>query len=274
MKNNCALNVFAYSKLLLFNIIILTTAKGEFFLKILEFNNVFKYFCTKDSKLDVLDNISFSVDEGEIVAITGPSGSGKSTILNLISGLIPPSRGELIVNGNIGYMFQKDHLFEWKNVYENVILGLEIKKSKTQDNLQSVERMLKAYDLWDFRFAYPNELSGGMRQRVALIRTLAVSPDILLLDEPFASLDYQTKLIVIEDIYNIIKKEKKTTIIVSHDISEAISLADRIILLTKRPAAIKDKFEIRFDNISPLKKRQNPDFQKYFEEVWEALNDG
>jgi len=242
-------------------------------LKILEFKNVHKHFYTKESKLDVLNDLSFSINEGEIVAITGPSGSGKSTILNLIAKLILPSSGEVIVNGNIGYMFQKDHLFEWKNIYNNVILGLEIKGKTDEESLNAVDRMLEAYDLWDFRLAHPNELSGGMRQRVALIRTLAVNPDILLLDEPFASLDYQTKLIVIEDIYKIIKKEKKTTIIVSHDISEVISLADRILVLTKRPAEIKEEFKIEFDDLTPLKKRQEHKFQKYFEEVWRALND-
>jgi NitT/TauT family transport system ATP-binding protein len=241
-------------------------------LKYLEFEDVYKHFCNKDTKLDVLHNISFSVDEGEIVAITGPSGSGKTTILNIISGLIKPSSGKVTVHGNIGYMFQRDHLFEWKNIYDNVMLGLEIQKNKTEENIKSVERMLKIYGLWDFRNAYPKELSGGMRQRVALIRTLAVNPDILLLDEPFSSLDYQTKLIVSQDIYNIIKNEKKTTIIVSHDISEAISLANRVIVLSKRPATIKNTFNIEFENLSPIKKRQDKRFQIYFEKIWEAIN--
>jgi len=243
-------------------------------LKILVFEDVYKHFCTKDTKIDVLNNISFSVNEGEIVAITGPSGSGKSTILNIISHLTEPSKGKVIVNGNIGYMFQRDHLFEWKTIYNNVLLGLEIQKNKTEEKIKSVERMLKTYELWDFRNAYPSELSGGMRQRVALIRTLAVNPDILLLDEPFSSLDYQTKLIVSEDIYKIIKNEKKTTILVSHDISEAISLSNRIIVLSKRPAVIKNIFDIEFDNLSPIKKRQDKRFQIYFEKIWGALNDG
>jgi NitT/TauT family transport system ATP-binding protein len=223
--------------------------------------------------INVLDNLTFEVNEGEIVTFTGPSGAGKSTILNLISGLIEPTSGQVKVEGNIGYMFQKDHLFEWKNIYKNVMLGLEIQNIKTKENIESVERMLKAYGLWDFIHLYPSQLSGGMRQRVALIRTLATKPSILLLDEPFASLDYLTKLKVSEDIYNIIKSEKKTTIIVSHDVSEAISLSDRIFVLSERPARIKKIVDIKIDAPSPLKRRQVKQFQNHFEEIWGALND-
>ena len=241
-------------------------------MKVLEFRNVYKDFCNNRSKLKVIEDMNFSIEEGEIVSFTGPSGAGKSTILNLISRLISPTKGNVWVNGRIGYMFQKDHLFEWKTIYNNVLLGLEIQKSKNEQNIKQVERMLKEYGLWDFKDSYPSELSGGMRQRVALIRTLATNPDIILLDEPFASLDYLTKLKVSEDIYRIIKHERKTTIIVSHDISEAISLSDRVFVLSERPANIKKEVKINIDADTPLKRRQVKQFQVYFEEIWGALN--
>lgn len=241
-------------------------------MKILEFKNVSKSFCHKDETVEVLNNISFSVDEGEIVAIVGPSGAGKSTILNLIAKLIKPNYGSVLVKGNIGYMFQRDCLFEWKTIYKNILLGLEIQKNKTENSINTIERMLKEYNLYDFKNSYPNQLSGGMRQRVALIRTLAVNPDLLLLDEPFAALDYQTKLTVSNDIYNIIRKERKAAVIVTHDISEAISMADKIIVLSNRPAFVKKSFDIEIDECTPLKKRQNPKFQKYFELIWDEVN--
>jgi NitT/TauT family transport system ATP-binding protein len=241
-------------------------------MKVLEFINVSKSFCHKEELIEVLNNINFEVEEGEIVAIVGPSGAGKSTILNLISKLITPSEGVVNVNGNIGYMFQRDCLFDWKTIYKNILLGLEIQKNKTEEAIASVNRMLEEYNLMEFKNSYPHQLSGGMRQRVALIRTLAVNPDILLLDEPFAALDYQTKLIVSNDIYNIIKKEKKTAIMVTHDISEAISMADKILILSSRPAIIKKQFIINIDELTPLKKRQNPKFQELFEIIWEEIN--
>jgi len=241
--------------------------------KALEFKNVYMSFCSNNIQLEVIKDITFTINEGEIVTFTGPSGAGKSTILNLISGLIKPTKGEISVNGKIGYMFQKDHLFEWKNIYKNVMLGLEIQGIKTPENIKAVERMLKEYDLWEFRHAYPSELSGGMRQRVALIRTLATKPDIILLDEPFASLDYLTKLKVSEDIYRIIKREKKTTIIVSHDVSEAISLSDRVFVLSFRPAIIKKEVNINMDASTPLERRRVKEFQVYFDQIWRSLND-
>lgn len=242
-------------------------------MKALEFKNVYMSFCSNNIQLEVIKDITFTINEGEIVTFTGPSGAGKSTILNLISGLIKPTKGEISVNGKIGYMFQKDHLFEWKNIYKNVMLGLEIQGIKTPENIKAVERMLKEYDLWEFRHAYPSELSGGMRQRVALIRTLATKPDIILLDEPFASLDYLTKLKVSEDIYRIIKREKKTTIIVSHDVSEAISLSDRVFVLSFRPAIIKKEVNINMDASTPLERRRVKEFQVYFDQIWRSLND-
>lgn len=237
-----------------------------------EFKNVSKSFCHNEEMIDVLDDVSFEIDEGEVVCIVGPSGAGKSTILNLISELLTPTIGSVDVDGEIGYMFQRDCLFDWKNIYKNVLLGLEVKHIKTEENIKRVERMLKEYGLEDFKTAYPHELSGGMRQRVALIRTLAVNPSVLLLDEPFAALDYQTKLKVSDDIYRIIKKEKKTTIMVTHDISEAISLADKIIILSNRPARVKEIIKINIDEDNPIKKRQNKKFQEYFEKIWDVIN--
>lgn len=193
----------------------------------------------------------------------------------MISGLLHPTDGNIIIDGEIGYMFQKDHLFEWRTVYNNIILGLEIKKMLTEENIKRIKKMLEIYELWDFRNNYPSELSGGMRQRVALIRTLAVNPNILLLDEPFAALDYQTKLIVCDDIYKIIKKERKTTIIVTHDISEAISIADRVIVLSKRPAHIKKiyKIELTIDGPrTPFESRKAIEFKDYFDAIWKELN--
>lgn len=241
-------------------------------MRVLQFNNVSKSFCHNTEIINVLDNISFTVEEGEVVAIVGPSGAGKSTILNLISKLLSPSSGEVIVNGNIGYMFQRDCLFEWRTIYKNILIGLEVQKNKKKMEVDKIDEMLKEYGLFEFKDLYPGQLSGGMRQRVALIRTLAVNPDILLLDEPFAALDYQTKLIVTNDIYNIIKKEKKTTIMVTHDISEAISMADKIIILSNRPAKVKKIVNISIDENSPLKKRQNKKFQYYFEMIWDLIN--
>lgn len=244
---------------------------------ILEFENVYKSFCNKEKELLVVENISFGVEKGEIVAITGPSGCGKSTILNLISNLEKPTMGSVNVNGEIGYMFQHDHLFNYRNVYKNIILGLEIKKQhKNEKLLSEIDRLLKTYGLEDFKNRYPSELSGGMRQRVALIRTLAVNPDILLLDEPFAALDYQTKLNVIDDIYKIIRREQKTAIIVTHDISEAISIADKVIVLSSRPSQIKSIHKIALTLSTPrtpYESRKAREFKEYFDAIWKELAD-
>ena len=206
------------------------------------FTNVNKSFYSLKEETVVLNQISFDVKKGEIVAIVGPSGCGKSTLLNLISGLIQPDSGKIEINGKVGYMFQKDHLFEWRTVYKNITLGPEIAKIKIEP--EKIDQILKKYGLYDFKNHYPKELSGGMRQRVALLRTLALDPDILLLDEPFSSLDYQTKITVQDDIYKIIKDAQKTTLLVTHDITEAIAMADRVIVLTKRPSTIKAIYDI------------------------------
>ncbi|HBG4726573.1 TPA: ATP-binding cassette domain-containing protein [Clostridioides difficile] len=191
---------------------------------IVEVKNINMNFYTKEGELEVLKDVNFNLKEGEILTLLGPSGSGKSTILNILTNLLKPTSGDIKITGNIGYMFQKDNLLEWRNIMDNITIGLEIQGKKNKKSLDRVESLLKTYGLWDFRGMYPKELSGGMRQRVALIRTLSVNPDILLLDEPFSALDYQTRLLVCDDVYSIIKNENKSTILVTHDIGEAISI--------------------------------------------------
>lgn len=229
-----------------------------------------------------LENISFTIKEGEFVSIVGPSGCGKSTILNIIAGLIKPSSGKVYIDGEpisstsskIGYMFQRDHLFEWLSVWSNVAVGLKVQHKLDKISAEKINNLLKNYNLWEFINHRPDELSGGMRQRIALLRTLALDPEVLLLDEPFSALDYQNRLKVSDEIYRIIKKEAKTAIMVTHDISEAVSLSNRVIVLSKRPAAVKKIFEIHFeaDSNSPLKHREAPEFRLYFNDIWKELD--
>lgn len=190
--------------------------------KILEVKNICKTYQAQNGEIEALKNISFDVKEGEFISIIGPSGCGKSTLLSIISGLENSTLGEITINGKLGYMLQKDNLLEWRTIYNNVLLGLEIQKSITSENKKYVEELLKKYELYEFKDKYPAQLSGGMRQRVALIRTLAIRPNILLLDEAFSALDYQTRLMVTEDIYRILKNENITALMVTHDISEGI----------------------------------------------------
>lgn len=244
-------------------------------MKKLEMKNVSKTFYTEIGALDVLENITFNLNEGEIIAIVGPSGSGKSTLLNIISKLIEPTEGEIYVDGEIGYMFQRDHLFNWRTVWKNIMLGLEIKKEKNQENIDKTKELLTKYGLIDFINSYPQELSGGMRQRIALIRTLATNPQVLLLDEPFSALDYQTRINVSEDIFKMIKDSNVSTILVTHDISEAIAMADRVIVLSHRPAKLKKIIDIKTDSPdnTPFNKRLSSEFRKYFDEIWGLLNE-
>lgn len=237
--------------------------------------NVSKTFYTEIGALDVLENITFNLNEGEIIAIVGPSGSGKSTLLNIISKLIEPTEGEIYVDGEIGYMFQRDHLFNWRTVWKNIMLGLEIKKEKNQENIDKTKELLTKYGLIEFINSYPQELSGGMRQRIALIRTLATNPQVLLLDEPFSALDYQTRINVSEDIFKMIKDSNVSAILVTHDISEAIAMADRVIVLSHRPAKLKKIIDIKTDSPdnTPFNKRLSSEFRKYFDEIWGLLNE-
>jgi len=189
---------------------------------IVDVKNLNKNFYGKEGEVEAIKNITFSLEEGQILTLLGPSGCGKSTILNILTKLLQPTSGEVNINGTIGYMFQKDNLLDWRNIMDNITIGLEIQHKKTPEAIQSVESLLKTYDLWEFRNMYPKELSGGMRQRVALIRTLSVNPDILLLDEPFSALDYQTRLLVSDDVYKIIRNEGKSAILVTHNIEDPI----------------------------------------------------
>lgn len=236
---------------------------------------------SKNGETEALKDISLKIKEQEFVAIVGPSGCGKTTILSLISGLIKATKGSVQIAGKdvsqaknlTGYMFQRDHLFEWRTIWQNVVLGLEINKKNTKDNQNFVMSLIEKYGLKDFANKYPRELSGGMRQRVALIRTLALNPPILLLDEPFSALDYQTRLKVCDDVAGIIKNEKKTAVLVTHDISEAISMADRVIVLSNRPATIKAEFVIDMPAEKPLQRRENSSFAHIFDKIWKELQD-
>ena len=248
----------------------------------LEIKNISYSYQTLEAETMALQDISFTVGEGEFVSIVGPSGCGKSTLLNLICGLSKADTGEILLNGSkidrtsthIGYMLQKDHLFEWRSVYSNVTLGLVLWHSLHEPEKEKVRNMLDTYGLSGFSKSRPSQLSGGMRQRAALIRTLAVEPDILLLDEPFSALDYQTRLEVCDDVWKILKDQKKTALLVTHDLSEAISMSDKIIILSKRPGHIKSILEIHFEEgLTPLKRRNAVEFPSYFNTIWEELMD-
>lgn len=240
---------------------------------LVEFKNIKKNFYSNKGEVKVLDDISFNVHEEEIVVILGPSGCGKSTILNITSELESISDGEIKINTTLGYMFQKDNLMNWRDVFDNVMLGLEVKKEKTPENIKYTKSLLKKYNLEEFKYYYPHELSGGMRQRVALIRTLALKPGLLMLDEPFSALDSQTRLFVQNDVYNIIRSEKKAAIIVTHDISEAIALGDKILILSDRPCIIKKVINLEFEqNLSPKERRKDSRFTKYFNQIYKELD--
>lgn len=247
---------------------------------LLEFKDVKFFYQTKESEVCALDGVDFALEEKSFTSLVGPSGCGKTTILSLTAGLLTPSSGEILLDGKpiekndgrIGYMFQRDHLFEWRTIWQNIILGLEVQRlNKDARKLALAEELLKKYDLYSFKDKKPRQLSGGMRQRVALIRTLVLEPSLLLLDEPFSALDFQTRLKVCDDVYEIIKSEEKTALLVTHDISEALSMADKLIILTKRPARVKEELLLDFEGSTPLSKRESKDFGKNFELVWRNL---
>ena len=242
---------------------------------ILKIKDLKKIYHTNQGETLAVDNFSFSLNEGEFVAIVGPSGCGKSTILSILCGLDKVSSGDIYLKDGLklGYMLQGDNLFEWQSIYKNWLLGLEINKDVTLENKEYVKHLLKTYGLEDFMDAYPSNLSGGMRQRVSLIRTLATKPDLLILDEPFSALDYQSRLAVSDDVYKIIKKEKKSAIMVTHDISEAISMADKVIVLSKRPSVIKNIYEIDLaDKSTPINNRKAKEFGKYYDMIWKDID--
>ena len=246
---------------------------------ILALDSVNLIYQTEKDETEAVRDLTVSVDEGEFIALVGPSGCGKTTLLSMIAGLIKPTSGSVIIDGAdadpsaglVGYMLQRDNLFEWLTIEQNVLLGLSVRKTLNDENKSYALSMLEKYGLGEFRTHFPTQLSGGMRQRAALIRTLAFRPKILLLDEPFSAVDFQTRMTVCDDVYSIIKSEGKTAILVTHDISEAVSMADRVIVLTKRPATVKNIFSVDIDAPTPLKKRESPRFSEWFDRIWKEV---
>ena len=250
---------------------------------IAELNDVSNLYHTLREETLAIKNLNLNVYEDEILGVVGPSGCGKSTLLSLIAGLIKPTSGTVVVNGqivetplkNIGYMFQKDQLFDWRDILNNVVIGLEIQGKLNKESLEEAKELLTNYGLGDFLYSYPYQLSGGMRQRVALIRTLLLKPNILLLDEPFSALDYQTRLAISDEVGIILREQKKTAVLVTHDIAEAISLCDRVAIMSNRPGTIKDIIEINLsceEDRSPIKLREAPEFRYYFNNIWKELD--
>ena len=241
---------------------------------ILEIKDLYKNYQTIEKEIIVLHNINFKVNEGDFISIVGPSGAGKSTLLSIIAGL-EDYKGQIIKNDiTIGYMLQKDYLMPYLTILDNCLLGLKINKKCSKDNIKRVKDLLIKYGLEDYIYSYPDDLSGGQRQRAALIRTLALNPDILLLDEPFSALDYQTRLNISKDIKNIIKNEKKTLIMVTHDISEAINMSNKVIVLSNTPSSIKAIYKIDYDfNDDIIKNRTSKEFMEYYSRIWRDLND-
>ena len=249
--------------------------------QILELKNISKKYQAKQGEVLALQNIYLKVKKGEFISIIGPSGCGKSTLLSIISGLEEKSTGEIYLEGKkveklsdqIGYMLQKDCLLEWRTIFSNAIFGLEIKGKVSKESKEYIEELLKKYNLYEFKDKYPSELSGGMRQRAALIRTLATNPKILLLDEAFSALDYQTRIMVTNDIYSILRKENMTAGVVAHDMSGAVSMSDGVVVLTKRPGTVKDihKIDFEIEDRNPINCRESPKFSKYFNTLWKEL---
>jgi len=248
--------------------------------KIVELSNISKNYHSKEGEIAAVAAVDFFVCEGEFVSIVGPSGCGKSTLLSMIAGLMPPSGGEILINGKsptgcaseVGYMFQKDQLFPWRTILSNVLLGLEIQKKLTSENIAYAHELLEKYGLGDFKKKRPRELSGGMRQRAALIRTLATRPKILLLDEPFSALDYQTRLKVSDEVGAILSAEAVTAILVTHDIAESIALSDRVVVLSQRPCTVKNIHNIEIDKGASLR-RKSTKFPAYFDSIWKELRE-
>lgn len=241
---------------------------------VLSINNISKIYHTPKEEITAIDNISINIKQGDFVAIVGPSGCGKSTLLSILNKQETATKGNIDYhNQTIGYMLQEDALFEWLNVLDNCLLGLKIKNQLNTDSKRYVLELLSKYGLKDFIYSYPQSLSGGMRQRVALIRTLAIKPDILLMDEPFSALDFQSRLNISNDVYHILKNEQKTLVIVTHDISEAITLCNKVIVLTKRPASIKNIYKIDFDqNSTPIERRSSEKFSSYYNLIWKDID--
>ena len=245
--------------------------------EILRFKDVSLTYQAANGEVEALADVNFVVNKGELVSIIGPSGCGKSTMLSLIAGLERPTGGKIFVEGEevtgvgtkTGYMLQKDNLLDWRTIRGNVLLGLEIRGKLCKENIAYVDSLLCAYGLWEFKDKRPSQLSGGMRQRAALIRTMASKPELLLLDEAFSALDYQTRLVVADDVCKILRREQKTAVIVTHDISEGISMADSLIVLSKRPGRVKRDMKLTFEK---AERRDDPAFREYFNIVWKELD--
>ena len=240
--------------------------------EILAFDNVRLTYHTRQGEVTALNGLTFSLGEGEFAAMIGPSGCGKSTVLSLAAGILKPSAGKVTRRGSIGYMLQRDELFPWRTIEKNLYLPLEVQKKNTPGRRARALELAEKYGLSGFLKRYPSELSGGMRQRAALIRTLVMEPDILLLDEPFSALDYQTRLKVASDVSRILRSEQKAALLITHDISEAVSLADRIFVLTARPARLLASHETDFLSSDPLKRREELRFSGWFETLWKELD--
>lgn len=250
-------------------------------MEILRVENAGLKYQAQNGETTAFSNVSFAVEKGEILSIVGPSGCGKSTLLSVIAGLLPGATGRIFIKGeaisgiseHIGYMLQRDNLLEWRTIFSNVLFGLEMRHKKTPQAVARAEQLLATYGLAEFKDKYPRQLSGGMRQRVSLIRTLAAGPDILLLDEAFSALDYQTRLAVTEDVYAILKSEQVTTLMVTHDIPESISMGDRVLILSHRPAQVKEIYPIFFaPSRTPLSCRADARFSHYFDHIWKELD--
>ena len=242
---------------------------------LLSVENVSVYYHTPQGETEAVRDLSFQVQKGEFVAVVGPSGCGKTTMLSLIMGLNPPSLGEVRFPQGLcpmGYMLQRDNLLEWRTLEKNAVLGLEVRHKLNEKTRERTVALLKKYGLGDFLSHYPSQLSGGMRQKAALIRTLALDPELLLLDEPFSALDYQTRLTLADEVFSIIHGEKKTALLVTHDIGEAVSMADRVLVFTDRPATLRREIVLSFPkSMTPLQRREEPAFQEYFAAIWKEL---
>lgn len=249
---------------------------------LLSIENISKTYFSDQGETQAIKDFTLQVKKGEFISIVGPSGCGKSTLLSLIAELIEPTDGEVELDKTqvshpqfpMGYMFQRDHLFEWRTIEHNMMLGLEIRNKLNEEHIEYVNHLIDTYGLHDFRHHYPSQISGGMRQRAALIRTLALQPEILLLDEPFSALDYITRLRLSDEVKSILTKEKKTALLVTHDISEAISLGDRVIILSNAPATIVEEVPIHFpEKKTPTEYRHVPEFQEYFSRIWKVMDE-
>ncbi|MCR8635578.1 ABC transporter ATP-binding protein [Paenibacillus radicis (ex Xue et al. 2023)] len=248
----------------------------------IELSEVNLSYFTMKQETEALRDINMSVEAGEFISIVGPSGCGKSTLLSLISGMYKPTQGKVLIDGQevsgtspkVGYMLQHDHLFEWRDILSNLMVGAEIRKMDRKKAERKAMELMERYGLGGFAHHSPSQLSGGMRQRVALIRTLVTEPDILLLDEPFSALDYQTRITLADEIFKIIKDQGKTAVLVTHDISEAISMGDRVMVMSKRPSTISTIYSIQLGNgkeLTPWKKREADKYNNYFNDIWKEL---